>query len=166
SAVPVCHRGVGVHEAVQGKGRNCRSLHASTMRQPVGRSSEALAVSARPTRQSTRPLLPVSPLRAAAQTDGTPVVRPPGGGRLRDGPARPSPLPDRRGSPVRRRHPRRMKAARSRSMPEGGSTTGAQLCSAWSARTDMRLLRYLKHLLGELIELARKNKAWWIIPLV
>ncbi|HLT35322.1 MAG TPA: DUF5989 family protein [Enhygromyxa sp.] len=30
----------------------------------------------------------------------------------------------------------------------------------------MRLLRYLKHLLGELIELARKNKAWWIIPLV
>jgi hypothetical protein len=30
----------------------------------------------------------------------------------------------------------------------------------------MRTLRHLQRLLRELIELARKNKAWWIIPLV
>ena len=38
-----------------------------------------------------------------------------------------------------------------------------------SRQTDgrnMRTLRHVARLLRELVELARKNKAWWIVPLV
>ena len=31
---------------------------------------------------------------------------------------------------------------------------------------NMRFLRYLKRLLGEFVEFAWENKAWWIIPIV
>lgn len=30
----------------------------------------------------------------------------------------------------------------------------------------MRFLRYLKRLLGEFVDFAWENKAWWIIPII